>query len=127
MASQTYDDIKKTGLRLTQSEAQRLATEFTNIAHGRNENGELFPKADEALKATGRADEKPEEVKSFVLKAHHFAKDKTLKEQGYKVGDTFPRAENTTIERTVTQEDLDSDEALKATGINVGDLHTFAV
>lgn len=59
--SQTLIDLKKTGLKLSQSEAQEIHSRINEIAQGRHETGEVFapieykemPQANDVKASTG--------------------------------------------------------------------------
>jgi hypothetical protein len=138
--SLTYAELEKQGLKLSQGEAQSLHTRISDIAKGIHESGEVFELAQHdkmgqannvktsngftPLSGDDTLKQKPTEQK--VLKLGDFnKKDNTLKADGYKIGDLYPRIEvkpePELVDFIITDEYLTDHPEVAESGAKVGD------
>lgn len=136
----SLEDLKEQGLTLSKMDAQELHSIISHIAQRGGEVEVVFAGTHHSKKekAAAPAADGQEQFVQKKLVAADFRKDKTLKEQGFKVGDMYPpippaaapkeeESETKTEQRPVTQEDLDDDPTLSEKGLNVGDVYDFPI
>lgn len=152
--SLTYLEIEISGLKLTQMEAQRIHSRINEIAQGRHESGEVFEKpvyeqmkqANDVKESHGITSAKPEGdidskidapiVQKKLVAGNFNKKGNTLAEDGYKIGDLYPRIEvkqdsgendggedsYETTEFIVTEQNLEEKPFWLNEGAKVGDI-----
>ena len=100
--------LKEQGFKITQEEAHEFLSEVNAVKNGLNETGIIFPDNNEDS--------------DIEVNASKGAK-RGPKGKGDKAKDTEP----STINRAITQEDLDADPTLAGNGLKVGDLFDFPI